>query len=103
TGSVAYQLHQAGIPCIIASQFPLTKNGSSILLKTLFQRLVNGYDPRCALHETRVALKREQSHDWASLIAYARFPEDIEEQLQKSQLKWRFDSMKVSNSWVDHI
>jgi hypothetical protein len=103
TGSVAYQLHQAGIPCIFASQFPLTKYGSAILLKTLFQRLINGYDPRIALYETRVALKKEQSHDWSSLIAYARFPEDIEDQLQCSQLKWRFDSMKVSNSWVDHI
>lgn len=103
TGSVAYQLHQAGIPCIIASQFPLTKYGSAILLKTMFQRLVNGYDPRIALYEARIALKKEQSHDWSSLIAYARFPEDIEDQLQSSQLKWRFDLMKVTNSWVDHI
>lgn len=103
SGSVAYQLHQAGIPCIVASQFPLTKFGSAILLKTLFHRLVNGYDPRVALYETRIALKKEQSHDWASLITYARFPEDIEEQLQSSQLKWGFDAMKVSNSWVDHI
>ncbi len=103
SGSVAYQLHQAGIPCIIASQFPLTQSGSAILIKSLFQRLVNGYDPRLALYETRVALKKEQSHDWCSMIAYARFPDDIEEQLQSSQLKWRFDSMKVSNSWVDHI
>ncbi|MCL6257477.1 CHAT domain-containing protein [Aquiflexum sp. TKW24L] len=103
SGSVAYQLHQAGIPCIIASQFPLTQSGSTILIKTLFEKMVNGYDPRLALYETRVVLKKEQSHDWSSMIAYARFPDDIDEQLESSQLNWRFDSMKVSNSWVDHI
>jgi len=56
-----------------------------------------------ALHETRVDLKKEPSHDWASLIAYVRFPENIDNQLQDAQLKVVFGSMTTTNKWVEHI
>ncbi|MCW3107412.1 MAG: hypothetical protein JWQ09_1918 [Segetibacter sp.] len=102
-GSLVYQLHTSGIPCVFASQFPLTQHGSTKLVETLYQQLVNACDPRMALYETRMKLKQEDTHDWASLVAYARFPEDINEQLQAASLKNLFGSMKVTNAWVDHV
>ncbi len=98
TGSLVYQLHNSGIPCIFASQFPLTQQGSVKLVKTLYDQLINACDPRMALYETRIVLKKEPNHDWASLVAYARFPEDIDEQLQAANLKMLFNLMKVTNA-----
>jgi hypothetical protein len=103
SGSLVYQLHNAGIPCVFASQFPLTQQGSVKLVKTLYHQLVNACDPRVALYKTRIALKEDQNHDWASLVAYARFPKDINEQLQDTNLKMLFSSMRVTNAWVDHV
>ena len=102
TGSLIYQLHNAGVPCVFASQFPLTQPGSVQLVKTLYHQLINACDPRMALYETRIELKKASNHDWASLVAYARFPEDINEQLQAANLKMLFNSMKITNAWVDH-
>jgi hypothetical protein len=103
TGSLVYQLHNAGIPCVFASQFPLTQPGSLVLAKTLYHQLVNACDPRIALYKTRMELNENKTHDWASLIAYARFPENIDEQLEDAELKMLFAKMKISNAWVDHL
>lgn len=103
SGSLTYQLHRAGIPCVFASQFPFTQEGSVTLAETLYSQLINAVDPREALYNTRIALKKTGSHDWASLVAYARFPDDIEEQLQAIRLKMLFNAMKVPNAWVDHV
>jgi hypothetical protein len=101
-GSLIYQLHNAGIPCVFASQFPLSQAGSVIMIKTLYSELVNACDPRLALYRTRLALKKENTHDWASIVAYARFPGDIDEQLVSARLKKVFRSMRTSNAWTDH-
>jgi CHAT domain len=101
SGSLVYQLHNSGIPCVFASQFPLTKAGSVKLTKELFYELINACDPRIALYKARIALKQEQHHDWASLVAYARFPEEINQQIQDAQLKMAFALMQSTNSWVD--
>lgn len=103
SGSLAYQLHSRGIPCIFASQFPLTQAGSVILVQVLYRQLLNGIDPRMALYEARMELRKQQNHDWASLVAYSRFPEDLEEQLGWARLKQLFGSMKTTNAWVDHL
>jgi hypothetical protein len=63
---------------------------------------VNGCDPRTALYKTRFALK-DSFHDWASVIAYARFPENINEQLLSTELQMLFDTMKTTAAWVDHV
>lgn len=103
SGSLVYQLHNNGIPCVFASQFPLTKTGSIKLTKTLYFELINACDPRIALYKTRIALKEDQHHDWASLVAYARFPDDINQQIQDAQLKMAFVLMQTTNSWVDRF
>jgi hypothetical protein len=102
SGSLAYQLHMAGIPCVFASQFPLTQTGSVTLVRELYRRLLSSCDPREALYDTRRELRNEPTHDWASLVAYARFPDDIDKQLEDARLKAHFGSMKITTAWIDH-
>ncbi len=82
-GSIAHDLHVAGIPWVIASQFPLTKTGSFKMAKAFYPRLFRGDDPRDALFEVRRTLHMtsERDHDWASLVAYASIPQDFEDQV----------------------
>jgi|WetSurMetagenome_2_1015567.scaffolds.fasta_scaffold01477_2 hypothetical protein len=106
SGSLAHQLHESGVPCIFASQFPLTKEGSTKLVSTLYEKLlIEAEDPRKALYETRkvLAFNSDEAHDWASLVAYVRFPEDIAEQLKDNRLKVLLQSMETANSWADHL
>lgn len=103
-GSLAHQLHQSGVPCVFASQFPLSTEGSVKLVSTLYQKLlIEGYDPRKALYQTRMDLFNSKTHDWASLVAYVRFPEDIDDQLIDNHLKILLQSMKTANAWADHL
>ncbi len=103
SGSLAHELHEIGVPCVFASQFPLTEEGSVILVKSLYNSLLNGADPRHALYEAREALDNPLRHDWASLVAYTRFPQDIEEQLTANKLSLMFAKMRVMSTWADHV
>lgn len=110
-GSVAHQLHAAGIPCVFASQFPLSVEGSVVLLKTLYSKLLlEGEDPRKALYYTRRTLfttrkpiNGKEIQDWASLVAHTRFPGDIDEQLKDYRLNVLLDSLKTGNAWAEHV
>jgi len=103
-GSLAQQLHQSGVPCVLASQFPLSVEGSVKLVSTLYQKLlINCDDPRIALYQTRNDLFNSNIHDWASLVAYIRFPEDINEQLKDNHLKILLHALKTANAWSDHV
>lgn len=75
-GSIAHQLHAAGIPWVIASQFPLWMRGSSIAAEILYGGLLRGADPRWVLYELRQRLRTDSpdTHDWASIVAYATVP-----------------------------
>jgi hypothetical protein len=103
-GSLAHQLHRSGVPCVFASQFPLSVEGSVNLVSTLYKRLlVDRDDPRIALYHVRNDLYKSAVHDWASLVAYVRFPEDIDEQLKENHLKILLQSLKTANAWSDHL
>ena len=82
-GSIAHELHAAGIPWVFASQFPLWMRASNLYTEVLFQRLLAGIDPRCVLHEVRERLRTAcpETHDWASITAYATVPEGFEAQV----------------------
>jgi hypothetical protein len=84
-GSVAHQLHQMGVPWVIASQFPLTVVGSVVLVEDLYGELLQGTDPRIALHRVRqhLAARFGDRHDWATLVAYASFPPDFDAQIDR--------------------
>jgi len=82
-GSIAHELHAAGIPWVFASQFPLWMRSSTIFTEVLYKRLLKGADPRCVLHELRQRLRTAcpETHDWASIVAYATVPWDFENQV----------------------
>lgn len=82
-GSIAHELHAAGIPWVFASQFPLWMRASTIYTEVLYKRLLKGADPRCVLHELRQRLRTScpKTHDWASIVAYATVPWNFEKQV----------------------
>ncbi len=82
--SLAHDLHRAGIPLVVASQFPLSKMGSVQIPKTLYPALLWGEDPLCALARLRSRLHAlsPEAHDWASLVAYTALPDDFSRQLE---------------------
>jgi hypothetical protein len=82
-GSIAHQLHHMGVPWVVASQFPLTVVGSVVLVEDLYNELLQGTDPRIALHRIRQHLATQfgDRHDWATLVAYASFPTDFDVQV----------------------
>ncbi|WP_153796933.1 CHAT domain-containing protein [Foetidibacter luteolus] len=102
-GSLAHHLHQVGVPCVFASQFPLTQQGSVNLVTALYTCLLESSDPRKALYFTREKLDAGNVHDWASLVAYARFPEDVDEQMKDVELRIKLEFMKTSNALTDHV
>ena len=96
-GSIAHELHAAGIPWVFASQFPLWMRSSNIFTEVLYTRLLKGADPRCVLHELRQRLRTScpDTHDWASIVAYATVPWDIEKQVgnfRDKQTRARIDT-----------
>ncbi len=83
--SLAHDLHEAGIPFVVASQFPLSKRGSIQMADTLYRSLLWGKDPRICLHELRQRLASDDvtTHDWASIVAYLSPPVDFHGQIEK--------------------
>ena len=95
--SLAHELHQAGIPVVVASQFPLSKPASVLVAEVLYQRMLWGEDPRIILHSLRSRLRVlcPDTHDWASLVMYAALPPDLDDQLldvRYTQAKRAIDS-----------
>jgi hypothetical protein len=84
-GSVAHELHDAGIPWVVASQFPLWMSASTIMVEAWYAGVLSGADPRRVLHHLRQRLRTEvpQTHDWASIVAYAVSPWDFDAQIEK--------------------
>ncbi len=82
-GSIAHDLHAAGIPWVFASQFPLKKRGSVRMTEFMYPLILRGDDPRHVLYELRryMHMTAEDDHDWASLVCYASVPEGFEDQV----------------------
>ncbi|HSW13590.1 MAG TPA: CHAT domain-containing protein [Solimonas sp.] len=96
-GSIAHELHEKGIPWVIASQFPLWMKSSVLITRKLYLRLLEGIDPRCALRETRSDLytSARNTHDWASLVCYATIATDLAEQVaafRERQIRARLEA-----------
>ena len=106
-GSLAQSLHENGIPIVIASQFPLTMPGSSILAETFYTNLLNGEDVRNAILSTRKNLSAAENdgalHDWLSMVSYVQLPEGYSDYLDEYSLKRQFASLRNVQKWADHI
>ena len=86
--SFAHALHQGGVPLVVASQFPLSIEGSVPLVATLYRGLLWGDHPLVRLHEIRAELHARYTsrwHDWASLVVYEALPANILEQLGRTR------------------
>jgi hypothetical protein len=83
-GSIAHVLNNAGIPWVVASQFPLWMRPSTVAVDVLYSGLLQGEDPRCVLHKLRKQLRTDSAatHDWASIVAYATMDSDFDHQLK---------------------
>jgi hypothetical protein len=76
-GSVAQNLHTAGIQAVVASRFPLSVRGSQRLTEALYGALLGGPSSmeQAFLVARRALAGEAASLDWASLQLYAR-PDD---------------------------
>ena len=85
--SFAHALHEAGVALVVASQFPLSMEGSGVLVERLYHGLFWGDNPLPLLHRIRGELHSvytNRSHDWASLVVYEALPADLDAQLQET-------------------
>ena len=103
--SIAHALHQAGIPLVIASQFPLSFGGSVRMVEALYGGLLWGEDPRSVLVDLRRQLHAEfpASHDWASLTAYSSLPANFSAQLADAQIQRAMRSIDIALNQADAV
>ena len=102
--SFAHAVHQAGIPLVVASQFPLTKEGSVLMVGLLYEGLLSGENPWVLFHRLRGQLHSRLgafSHDWASLVIYEALPSDISGQLEEFRFHQGRARLNISLERVD--
>ena len=87
--SIAHALQEAGVPLVVAGQFPLTFEGSVELVERMYGGLLWGTDPRELLMDLRRRLhtQRPDNHDWAALTAYAALPQGFERQVHVARVE----------------
>jgi hypothetical protein len=104
-GSIAHELHAAGIPWVIASQFPLWMRASSIAAEVLFDGLLKGDDPRWVLYVLRQRLRTDSpgTHDWASIVAYATVPWNFDHQVDAFRDKQTRAKVEVKFARIDEL
>lgn len=95
-GSIAHELHECGIPWVIASQFPLWMKGSAIVTDVFYRGVLRGDDPRWVLYKIRqlLHLNSPETHDWASIVAYSTLTQDFEDQVRffrNRQIRQKFE------------
>lgn len=91
--SVAFEIHDSGVPLVVGSQFPLSFDGSVVMTEQLYRGFLDGIDPRRVVWETRRALRArsteriatapgmsasQTAHDWASMTVYAALPGNLD-------------------------
>ncbi len=85
--SFAHALHEAGVPMVVASQFPLSFEGSTTAVRRMYGErdgFLWGCNPLFMLHEIRRSLQiinEAHSHDWASVVVFEALPPDLPGQL----------------------
>jgi len=104
-GSVAHELHTAGIPWVVASQFPLWMRASTLVVHDLFRGLMEGEDPRWVFYSLRRRLRTDcpATHDWASIVTYATLPPDFEDQVEQFRDRQTRAKIEVSLNRLDDL
>jgi hypothetical protein len=101
--SIAHSLHAEGVPLVVASQFPLSFAGSVIMARVLYRGFLTGEDPRTLLAYLRRELLTQapDTHDWASVVAYASFPQKFDEILVQGQVEQTYRRFEAALNHVD--
>lgn len=104
-GSIAHDLHQSGVPWVVASQFPLTATGSVVLARELYGGILSGEDPRVVLSRLRARLlaRHGDRHDWAALVAYASISDALEADLVRFRMRDADARRDHAYTLIDHI
>jgi hypothetical protein len=104
-GSIAHELNAAGVPWVIASQFPLWMKPSAIAAEVLYTGLLNGEDPRWVLYDLRQRLRTDSpgTHDWASIVAYSTVPPDFENKVNIFRNKQNRRKFEVKFDRIDFL
>lgn len=104
-GSVAHDLHQSGVPWVVASQLPLTATGSVVFVRELYGGLLGGEDPRIVLSRLRARLlaRHGDRHDWAALVAYASISDTLDADLTRFRERNADARRDHAYTLVDHI
>ena len=103
--SFAHELHQAGIPLVVAAQFPLSIEGSIPLTERLYNGLLWGEHPLVLVHEARAELHARYTaswHDWASLVVYEALPRTLGEQLDALRYRQAKRAMDSALEQIDN-
>jgi hypothetical protein len=94
--------HKVGVPIVLGSQFPLSMNGSTLITKNLYKDLFEGKDIRKILFRIRKLLfDQKEYHDWVSLVAYVRLPENYYDELNHVSLKCMMQNLTYLKSKTD--
>ncbi len=99
--SIAHVLHQAGVPLVLASQFPLSKLGSVLVARLFFTGLMWGDNPWVLLHRVRTNLHGTMGpgdHDWASLVVYEALNLDT---FKLDQTRYQQCYQAMLAAWMD--
>jgi hypothetical protein len=84
-GSVAHELHGAGIPLVVASQFPISQAASVPFTEIFYRGQLGGEHPLVSLCEMRrqLATRFTDEHAWASVVVYESLPDDFDDRLDE--------------------
>lgn len=106
--AVAHELHEGGIPLVIASQLPLSFRGSAAMVRELYEHLLGADDPQIALAEMRSAVRTWSSAgrgqlDWASLVAYGALPENLDSHVARGRVEVAKRSIESAIGLLDPL
>ncbi|MEO8751895.1 MAG: CHAT domain-containing protein [Casimicrobiaceae bacterium] len=102
--SFAHSLHQSGIALVVASQFPLSMEGSVPLAGTMYHGLLWGEHPLLLLQRLRAELHARYTstwHDWASLVVYEALPHTLGLQLDALRYEQTRRAMNAALERID--
>jgi hypothetical protein len=103
--SIAHAVHEAGIPIVVAGQFPLSFEGSVRLTEILYEGVLWGADPRQLMLDVRRRLYGQfpDRHDWASVTAYASLPANFAQQLSRIRIEQAMGSINAAIDYADEV
>jgi hypothetical protein len=101
--SVAHALHGKGLPFVIGLQFGINSKASAKIFGELYRRILLGEDPRISMFYARKTAHgiAEAGDDWASMVAYASFPDDLAAQASRNALSAVIGTLDAATAWAD--